>query len=57
VIGCEQDPNISVKVRINGSRAAFLDQCLGNHYVTAAGDLREELKLLGKWLGITITET
>jgi L-fucose isomerase-like protein len=57
VIGCEQDPNISVKVRINGSRSAFLDQCLGNHYVTAGGDLREELKLLGKWLGITIIET
>jgi L-fucose isomerase-like protein len=54
---CEQGPNLTVRVRLKGDRMDFLDQCLGNHYVIAAGDLRDEVKLVGKWLGITIFET
>jgi L-fucose isomerase-like protein len=57
LIDCEQQPNLTIKVRIEGDRSAFLDQCLGNHYVMAAGDHRSELKLLAKWLGITVFET
>ena len=57
LISCEQSPNLTVKVRINSNRWDFLDQCFGNHYVVAAGDIRSELKLLCKWLGITIFET
>ena len=57
LINCEQSPSLTVKVRINGNRWDFLDQCLGNHYVVTAGDIRRELKLLSKWLGITIFET
>lgn len=53
----EQSPNLTVKVRINANRWDFLDQCLGNHYVVASGDIRSELKLLCKWLGITMIET
>jgi hypothetical protein len=56
-VSCEQSPNLTVKVRINANRWDFLDQCFGNHYLTAAGDIRSELKLLCKWLGITIFET
>jgi L-fucose isomerase-like protein len=57
LIDCEQSPNLAVKVRIEGHRWDFLDQCLGNHYLVVAGDIRNELKLLCKWLRITIFET
>lgn len=57
LMSCEQSPNLIVKVRIHANRWDFLDQCFGNHYLVAAGDIRSELKLLCKWLGITIFET
>jgi L-fucose isomerase-like protein len=55
--GCEQSPNLSVAVQLAGSRWDFLSQCFGNHYVVAPGDIRPELILLSKWLGIQVSET
>jgi L-fucose isomerase-like protein len=57
LIGCEQSPNLNAKVRINAKRWEFLDQCFGNHYLVVAGDIKKELKLWCKWLGITVFET
>jgi L-fucose isomerase-like protein len=57
LISCEQSPNLTVKVKINGNRWEFLEQCFGNHYLVVAGDIRTEMKLLCKWLGVTIFET
>ncbi len=57
LLGSELSPNLTVRVKLNGDRWDFLEQCFGNHYIVAAGDIRAELKLLGKWLGITIHET
>ena len=57
LLSSEQSPNLTVKVRIIGNRWDFLEQCFGNHYVVVAGDIRNELKQLGKWLGITIFNT
>ena len=58
LLGSELSPNLTVKVKLNsGNRWDFLEQCFGNHYIVVAGDIRSELKLLGKWLGITIFET
>ena len=57
LISCEQSPNLTVKVRISANRWDFLEQCFGNHYLVVAGDIRSELKLVCKWLGITIFET
>lgn len=57
LLGSELSPNLTVKVKIKGNRWDFLEQCFGNHYIVVAGDIRGELKLLGKWLGITIFET
>jgi len=57
LLGSELSPNLTVKVKLNANRWDFLEQCFGNHYVVVAGDIRSELKLLGKWLGITILET
>jgi L-fucose isomerase-like protein len=54
---CDTSQNLTVHVRLAGDRWGFLEQCFGNHYVMAAGDIRGELKLLGKWLGIEIVET
>jgi L-fucose isomerase-like protein len=56
-MSCEQSPNLTVKVKVHGNRWDFLEKCFGNHYIVVAGDIRSELKLLGKWLGITIFET
>lgn len=57
LLGSELSPNLTVKVKIKGNRWDFLEQCFGNHYIVVSGDIRGELKLLGKWLGITIFET
>jgi L-fucose isomerase-like protein len=57
LMGSELSPNLTVKVKLKGNRWDFLEQCFGNHYIVVAGDIRAELKLLGKWLGITIFET
>jgi L-fucose isomerase-like protein len=57
LISCEQSPILEVKVKINGNRREFLEQCFGNHYLVVPGDIQSELKLLGKWLGVTIFET
>ena len=57
LISCEQSPNLTVKVKLDGDRWDFLDHCFGNHYLVIPGDIRSELKLLSKWLGITIFET
>lgn len=53
----EQSPDLKVKIKMIGNRWDFLDQCFGNHYLVATGDIRSEIKLLCKWLGITIFET
>jgi hypothetical protein len=53
----ELSPNLTETIKLNGNRWDFLEQCFGNHYVVVSGDIRNELKLLGKWLGITIFET
>jgi L-fucose isomerase-like protein len=57
LISSEQSPNLMVKVKINGNRWEFLEQCLGNHYLVVEGDIRSELTLLCNWLGVTVFET
>jgi L-fucose isomerase-like protein len=57
LLGSELSPDLTVKVKLKGNRWEFLEQCFGNHYIVVAGDIRRELKLLGKWLRITIFET
>jgi L-fucose isomerase-like protein len=57
LLGSELSPNLTVRAKLNGNRWDFLEQCFGNHYIVVTGDIRSELKLLGKWLGITIFET
>jgi hypothetical protein len=46
-----------VKVKINGNRWEFLEQCLGNHYLVVEGDICSEMNLLCKWLGVKVFET
>jgi hypothetical protein len=53
----EPSPNLRVRVKISGDRWDFLSQVFGNHYVVAAGNLRNELRLLCRWLGIRMYET
>ncbi len=55
--GCELSPNLTVKLTLAGDRWHFLEHCQGNHYLVVAGDRRAELRLLAKWLGITVFET
>ena len=55
--GCDLSSNQTVRIRLSGNRSDFLRECLGNHYIVVAGDIRKELILLSKWLGITIFNT
>jgi L-fucose isomerase-like protein len=57
LLECEQSPGLKVKIKLSGDRSDFLEQCFGNHYVVVEGDIRKEIILLCKWLGITIFET
>jgi len=57
LLSSELSPNLTVTVKLKCDRWDFLQQCFGNHYIVVSGDIRSELKLLGKWLGITIFET
>ena len=57
LVGCDLSANLTVKVALSGSRWDFLKECYGNHYIVVAGDIRPELALLAKWLGITLIET
>ena len=57
LLGSELSPNLTVQVKLKGNRCDFLEQCFCNHYIVVEVDIRSELKLLGKWLGITILET
>ena len=57
LLASEHSPSLGARIRLAGDRWAFLERCLGNHYVAAAGDLRPELRLLSRWLGIAIFET
>ena len=57
VLSSELSPNLTVKIKLNGNRWDFLEQTFGNHYLVVAGDIRNELKLLCKWLAITLFET
>ena len=57
LLDSELSPSLTVKVKIKGNRWDFLEQCFGNHYIVVTGDIRDELKLLGKWLKINIFET
>jgi L-fucose isomerase-like protein len=53
----DPSPILAVNLRLAGSRWDFIDVCAGNHYVVVPGDIRPELGLLARWLGITILET
>ena len=57
LIRCDQSPNLTVRVKLAGSRGDFLSQVLGNHYLVVAGNIRQELKLLAQWLAIRLVET
>ena len=57
LVACETSPDLTVRVRLRGDRWDFLRSCTGNHYVVAAGDIRDELRLLAEWTGIAIHET
>jgi L-fucose isomerase-like protein len=57
LLNSDPSPSLAVNLRINGSRWDFIKLCAGNHYVVVPGDIRPELGLLARWLGITIFET
>jgi L-fucose isomerase-like protein len=57
LLGSEPSPSLKVRIKINGDRWDFLDQCFSNHYVVVAGDIRNELRLLCEWLKIKVSET
>jgi L-fucose isomerase-like protein len=54
LLSCDLSKNMTVQVRLDGNRWDFLRECLGNHYIVVAGDIRKELEQLCKWYGITV---
>jgi L-fucose isomerase-like protein len=57
LVSCETNPDLRIRVALAGSRWDFLDHCHGNHYISAAGDIRPELRLLAEWYHMTADET
>jgi L-fucose isomerase-like protein len=56
IVGSDTSERLIVHVRLNDPDA-FMDEISGNHYVLTPGDLRPQLQLLCKWLGVTVHET
>lgn len=57
LVSTDPSSTLTVKVRLAGSPSNFIQVCAGNHYVVVHGDIRPELEVLARWLGITILET
>ncbi len=57
MIGAENLREMTVKVRIRGSRKHFIENCKGNHYLVVPGDVSEEIRLICKWKHIEVEET
>lgn len=57
IIGVESLDRMSVRIRLDGSRKHFVDNCTGNHYVAAMGDASEEIRQFCKWKNIDLIET
>lgn len=57
IISCDRRESLTVSIKLHGDRAAFIEECTGNHYIVASGDIREELHLFANWMKINIKET
>lgn len=57
LIACDRFDSFTVSIILTGSRAGFIEECSGNHYIVVSGDIREKLRLFCKWLHISIKET
>ena len=47
----------TASIKLTGSRDAFIEECSGNHYIVVHGDIRNKIRLFGKWMGILVVET
>jgi L-fucose isomerase-like protein len=56
IVEAEDDDRPIVHIRLRNPKA-FLDEVCGNHYLVTYDDLREQLKLLVRWLGLELLET
>ena len=57
LLSCDRSRDLTVSVKLHGSRSVFIDECLGNHYAVVPGDIRQELAILGEWLKIDVVYT
>ncbi len=48
---------MTVRVRICGSRKHFFDHCTGNHYVVVPGHLAEEIRQICQWKGMELFDS
>lgn len=56
LIGSENLREMTVRVRVRGSRKHFVENCRGNHYVVAPGDITEEIRLLCQWKSMALAD-
>ncbi|MEM4557165.1 MAG: hypothetical protein QXY36_04460, partial [Sulfolobales archaeon] len=56
VVSYDLSKALQINVRIDNP-SGFVEEVVGNHYVVAFGDIREELKLISNWLGMKYIET
>lgn len=56
VVSYDLSKALQMNVRIDNP-SGFVEEVVGNHYVLAFGDIREELKLISNWLGMKYVET
>ncbi len=56
VVSYDVGKALQINVRIDNP-SGFIENVVGNHYVLAFGDIRDELKLVSDWLGMEYLET
>lgn len=57
IIDLDRSNSFTASIKLSGKREDFIEECLGNHYIVASGDIRKKLYLFGKWMQINIKES
>lgn len=57
IIALDRSNSFTASIKLSGKREDFIEECFGNHYMVVSGDIREKLRLFGKWMQINIKET
>jgi L-fucose isomerase-like protein len=57
IVSCLNDTTLYLKIKLVGGKDTFIQNISGNHYIVAAGDIRNDLRVLCKEMKIDAIES